>query len=121
MGCSRDLVIKIFTTIFYFVVIPACVVVSSVASVIMFVYSFKGMLFLMTGSISFARLPMPDALAISLGELIVTLVFLCVAALITLLYMRFTKKKKPALVVVNPTQTQGTNENLDELGDDFSL
>ena len=91
---KKEKVAACFVGIFYYFVLPASCLFSAVSGVIMSCYSFKGTLFFLTGSPSLTGVPLPAALALSVWELIVGIVFVLLGALLLLMYTCYSKKQK---------------------------
>lgn len=85
-------VIAVFVAVFYYCVLPASCLFSVVSGVIMSCYSFKGTLFFLTGSPSLTGVPLPAALAISVWELIVGIIFVILGAILLWMYTCYSKR-----------------------------
>lgn len=91
---KKEKIAACFVGCFYYLVLPASCLFSAVSGVIMSCYSFKGTLFFLTGSPSLTGLPLPAALALSVWELAIGIVFVILGALLLLMYNYYSKRKE---------------------------
>lgn len=123
MGCcDKNKMILVFTTAFYYAILPGASLFSVIAGIMLTAYSFKGILYMLTGSISLTSSPLPQALEVSLGELLISLIFMTIGALMLFMYVRFCKTTRdpPPLPTPQPALAMSKSEE-DEVGDDFNM
>lgn len=109
---ARQYCVSFFTGAFYYGVLPAAAIFSVVASVIMNCYSFKGTLYLLTGSISVQHYDMPEALAVSRAELLVGIACSFLGAGVMWLWTRLLERHR-----VQPQQPRPPSDGALELTD----
>jgi hypothetical protein len=114
--------ILIFTAVFYYAILPGASLFSVIAGIMLTAYAFKGILFMLTGSISLTSAPFPQALEVSLGELLISLIFMTIGALMLFMYVRFCKTTHAPQSPTTPQPTLAISKSEeDEVGDDFAL
>jgi len=80
--------------IFHYGFIPAAALYSIVAGVTLSTYSFKATVFMVTGSLSLTKLPMPDALMASKMELLVGVILTVASGGFFAIYTTFQTKQQ---------------------------
>ena len=101
--CNKHLMIAIFTGAFHYGFLPAAALFSVVAGITLSCYSFKALVFLLTGSLSVSKKEMPEAMTVSVVEFIVGCGFSVATGGLFALYQMYQTKqmdvRNPRLMV----------------------